>query len=64
MKTAKIVTIKPQDSQIEYAIYQDADLLSHGHILTIELTPEQTGTDLQAAVDAAALDNGLLPEPE
>ena len=60
MKTARIVTIKPQDSQIEYAIYEGETLLSHGHILSIELTAEQTGADLQAAVDADATANGLL----
>jgi len=60
MKTATIVTIKPQDNQVEYAIYEGETLLSHGHILSIALTPEQTGADLQAAVDAEATSLGLL----
>jgi len=60
MKTATIITIKPQDSQVEFAIYEGETLLSHGHILSIALTPEQTGSDLQAAVDAEATAQGLL----
>jgi len=59
MKTAQIVTIKPQDGVVEYQIV-DGGILSHGHQLAIELTAEQTGVDLQMAVNADAEAKSLL----
>jgi len=63
MKTAKIVTIKPQFGQVEYDIYEDDVLISHGHLVSVVLTAERTGAELQALVDADAIEQGLLPEP-
>jgi hypothetical protein len=65
MTAAQIVTIKPQDGIVEYQIVEVLDgqsprILSHGHQLTIELTAEQTGAELQAAVEVDASEKGLL----
>ena len=61
MKTAQIVTIKPQDGVIEYQIVEGEVLHSHGHQLTIELTAEQTGLDTS---ECPRLGSNLGEEPE
>lgn len=61
MKTAQIVTIKPQDGIVEYQIIDAAGVIvSHGHQFAIDLTPDLTGAGLQVSVNGDAESKGLL----
>ncbi len=61
MNSAEIVTIKPQDGVIEYQIKgPGGELLGHGYQVSLELTAELTGADLQTAVNADAEARNLL----